>query len=66
MSDLILTLAEVSDRTRVPVATLRYYRHLGDQGPRSFRVGGRVVYKSSDVDAWIEEQYATTASGESA
>lgn len=58
----LLTLAEVSDRTRVPVATLRYWRHLGDQGPRSFRLGSRVVYKASDVAAWIEQQYTAKAS----
>ena len=60
MADRILTLAETNEKTRVPVATLRYWRHLGNQGPRSFRLGGRVVYKESDVDAWIDEQYTAS------
>lgn len=58
MSD-ILTLPEVSERTRVPVATLRYWRHTG-QGPHSFRVGARVVYKAADVESWLEAQYAAS------
>ena len=36
--DELLTIAEVADVVRVPVATLRYWRHLGT-GPHSFRVG---------------------------
>jgi hypothetical protein len=36
--DQLLTIAEVAAIVRVPVATLRYWRHLGT-GPRSFRVG---------------------------
>ncbi|MFW7415782.1 helix-turn-helix transcriptional regulator [Demequina sp. SO4-18] len=43
----------VSERTGVPINTLRYWRHLG-QGPQSFRLGRRVVYAVSDVEAWIE------------
>jgi predicted DNA-binding transcriptional regulator AlpA len=54
-----MTTAEVSDLTRLPQETLRYYRHLGDKGPRSFKLGGRrVVYDRADVLAWIEEQQA--------
>ena len=42
-NDELLTLPEVADLVRVPVATLRYWRHLGC-GPRSFRVGRHVRY----------------------
>lgn len=58
MSDL-LTLDEVSERTRVPVATLRFWRHKGT-GPHSFRLGARVVYKASDVERWLDEQYSAS------
>ena len=54
-NDELLTMAEVSDLIRVPVATLRYYRHLGS-GPRSFKVGRTVRYWRSDVYQWLEEQ----------
>jgi hypothetical protein len=41
-------IQEVADVVRVPVATLRYWRHLGT-GPRSFRIGrsGGVCYDVS-------------------
>lgn len=55
--DRLLSIEEVSVRTTVPVPTLRYYRHKGT-GPKSFKLGGRVVYKESDVEGWIEDQYA--------
>ena len=40
----LLTIAEAASLVRAPVATLRYWRHLGT-GPRSFRLGRRVVYR---------------------
>jgi predicted DNA-binding transcriptional regulator AlpA len=51
----LLTLPEAAELLRAPVATLRYWRHLGT-GPRSFRLGRRVVYRLADVRAWIEAQ----------
>jgi hypothetical protein len=48
--------AEISALTRVPLATLRYWRHIG-KGPRSFKLGGRVADKRGDVEAWVEAQY---------
>jgi predicted DNA-binding transcriptional regulator AlpA len=38
---------------RAPVATLRYWRHLGT-GPNSFRLGRRVLYRRADLRAWID------------
>lgn len=56
MHDL-MTLAETAERLRTPAATLRYWRHTGT-GPKSFRIGGRVVYKAVDVEAYLDAQYA--------
>jgi hypothetical protein len=53
--DDLLTIGEVADIVRVPVATLRYWRHLGT-GPRSFRVGRGVRYWHHDVTAWLQSQ----------
>ena len=50
--DKLLTLQEVAVVVRVPVATLRYWRHLGT-GPRSFRMGRSVRYFRTDVFAWL-------------
>ncbi len=60
MSAQLLTLAEAADRLRTPVATLRYWRHLGI-GPDSFRLGRRVVYRREDIDRWITAQHDSQA-----
>ncbi|MBX9243427.1 helix-turn-helix domain-containing protein [Actinotalea ferrariae] len=57
MTARLLTLDETSARTRVPVASLRWYRARGEGGPKSFKVGRRVMYREDDVEAWLEEQY---------
>jgi predicted DNA-binding transcriptional regulator AlpA len=54
-NDELLTMREVADVVRVPVATLRYWRHLGS-GPRSFRVGRSVRYWRTEVLHWLEQQ----------
>ena len=55
----LLTITEAADITRAPLATLRYWRHLGI-GPRSFRLGRRVVYRRSDLQDWITAQQDCT------
>jgi excisionase family DNA binding protein len=49
----LLTIAEAAQMLRAPVATLRYWRHLGT-GPHSFRLGRRVLYRRDDLHAWID------------
>jgi excisionase family DNA binding protein len=51
----LLTITEAADVLRTPVATLRYWRHMGT-GPRSLRLGRRVLYRRDDLRAWIEAQ----------
>jgi predicted DNA-binding transcriptional regulator AlpA len=53
--DELLTMPEVAAVVRVPIATLRYWRHLGI-GPRSFRVGRSVRYWRTEVAAWLQQQ----------
>jgi predicted DNA-binding transcriptional regulator AlpA len=53
--DELLTMQEVADVVRVPVATLRYWRHLGT-GPRSFRIGRSVRYWRTEVLACLDDQ----------
>ncbi|MHB1210796.1 MAG: helix-turn-helix transcriptional regulator [Candidatus Nanopelagicales bacterium] len=48
-----LTLSQVAELIPVPQGTLRYWRHTG-QGPRSFKIGRRVLYDADDVESWIE------------
>lgn len=62
--NVILTLREVSERTRVPLATLQWWRaREPHRGPKLFKLGARIVAKESDVDAWIEAQYVADTSG---
>lgn len=56
MDRKIMTLQEVSERTRVPLPTLRYWRHTGE-GPTTWKLGGRIVAYADDVEQWLQEQY---------
>jgi len=56
----LLKVPEVAVMTGLPESTLRFMRATG-YGPRSARVGRRVMYRESDVASWIEEQFAADA-----
>jgi excisionase family DNA binding protein len=58
----LLTTTEAARILRAPASTLRYWRHVGTR-PRGFRVGRRVLYRRSDVEAWIDEQARESAIG---
>lgn len=64
MSDnsTLLTVREASEIAHTSPATLRYWRHAGS-GPRSFKIGRRVMYKRADVEQWLQQQYDTTSVG---
>jgi hypothetical protein len=51
----LLTITEAAALLRTPVATLRYWRHLGT-GPHSFRVGRGVRYWRHDITDWLDQQ----------
>ena len=51
--DSYLTTDELAALARTTPETARYWRHVG-KGPRSFKVGRRVLYAESDVRAWLE------------
>jgi predicted DNA-binding transcriptional regulator AlpA len=54
----LLTAPEVARMLgNVPLGTLRYWRHCAE-GPASFRLGRRVVYRLDVVERWIAEQEA--------
>lgn len=54
----LLTLPEAAGLLRLPEKTLRHFR-LNGVGPKSFKVGRRVMYTREDVETWIQEQRAT-------
>lgn len=61
---VLLDQQETSALTRVPVNTLKDWRAKGGvRGPRSHLIGGRVMYRQSDVFAWLDDQLAQTGKG---
>lgn len=46
---------EVAEMVRAPEQTLRYWRWKGT-GPKGTKVGRRVLYRRSDVEAWLVER----------
>lgn len=56
MSEL-LGIEELAKLLGTPVNTVRYWRTIG-YGPKSARVGRRVVYRRSEVLDWIDAQFA--------
>ena len=54
-----MTTSEVADLCRTSPETLRFWRHVG-KGPRSFKVGRRVLYAVQDVESWLSAARNTT------
>lgn len=53
----LLTVDEAAAMLRTSPATLRYWRQVGTTGPKSAKVGRRVMYRRSDVEAWLKAQF---------
>jgi excisionase family DNA binding protein len=51
-----LTLKELSDLLGTPVDTLRHWRVTG-YGPKSAKIGRRVLYRRSAVEAWLDGMF---------
>ncbi len=54
MEDEYLTTSEVAELLRIPAETWRYWRAI-HYGPKSFKVGRRVLYAKTDLEAFIAE-----------
>ena len=59
MGEVWLTRRELSDRVRVPVATLAQWASQG-RGPRYAKFGRHCRYRLSDVVAWENAQFSET------
>lgn len=58
--DELLFADEVAEQLRKSLASFRYMLHRGD-GPRSAKIGGRLMFRRSDVDAWLDAQFDESA-----
>jgi predicted DNA-binding transcriptional regulator AlpA len=56
------TMDEVSEMLRKSPAQLRWMRHNGT-GPKSAKLGGRVMYREQDVIDWINAAFESQATG---
>lgn len=56
----LLRIEDVSRETGIAEATLRFWRHQGT-GPKSAKLGRRIVYRAADVEAWIDAQFDDAA-----
>lgn len=58
----LLTIRELSERTGIPEGTFRYWRHVGE-GPEGYKIGRRVCYPESKVNAWFKAMTTSDAEG---
>jgi predicted DNA-binding transcriptional regulator AlpA len=58
----LITTSEFAEIVRAPEETVRYWRFIG-KGPRSVKLGRRVLYDRDDVEQWIAEQRTEQSSG---
>lgn len=55
-----LTCRDLQALTNTPASTWRYWAMTGE-GPASFKIGRRRVWKRSTVMAWLAEREAASA-----
>lgn len=51
----LMTLPELAELLRVPVATVYQWR-LHGKGPKGYRVGRSVKFRLSEVEDWLQQQ----------
>ena len=55
METLLFSAAQLAARLTISTTTLSAMRRKGN-GPKFVRVGGKVLYRAADVEAWLAEQ----------
>jgi excisionase family DNA binding protein len=53
MGDKLMSAAEVAEYLGISINTLYQHRYRGE-GPPGYRVGGRIKYRRTDVETWLE------------
>jgi hypothetical protein len=56
MSSELLTLEQFAEMVNTPLNTVRFWRQTG-YGPKSARIGRRVMVRRADAEAWIEGHF---------
>ena len=61
MSERLLTLKEAADYLRLTPGALYSQRYRGERpGALGIRVGKKLLYRSSDIDRFLDERLAET------
>ena len=58
MPERLLSVEEVAEILGVPTSTLHYWSYRGEGGPPCARIGRRLRYRPSDVEAYVAAQFA--------
>lgn len=58
--DRLLYVEEVAEMIRKSPSAFRYMIHAGT-APKSAKIGGRRMFRESDVTAWIDDQFSKSA-----
>lgn len=56
----LVTLEEAAAALRKTPAQLRWMRHVG-KGPKSAKIGGRIMFREHDIAAWVDAQFEAEA-----
>lgn len=59
MTQALMKPEDVARRYGIEVNTLYQWKYRGE-GPKAIKLGGRLRYRSEDVEQWLEEQAATS------
>jgi predicted DNA-binding transcriptional regulator AlpA len=62
MNRTILRLPQISEKTGIPEATIRWYRHRG-VGFETFLLARRICAYEDEIDKWIAKQAAQSRRG---
>jgi len=55
----LITLEQTATNLGIATQTLYDWRKHG-RGPKGYRIGGRIQFRWSEVEAWLQEQRETT------
>jgi DNA-binding transcriptional MerR regulator len=55
-----MTLREFAEMANTPINTVRHWRAIG-YGPKTARIGRRVMVRRADAEEWLAQQFATQA-----
>jgi len=56
----LMTLPEAAADLNLTEKALRWLRYT-EQGPRAAKIGGRVMFRRREIDAWLDQKFEVSA-----